>query len=102
MTNTPSVSEAPIPGALPSHGVPYKKLTVHEVAEWWDCSSATIFRLVRSDPEFPAPFVVGKAIIRFDRDELAAYLEKTRSKQPLEVRATRTEKKPGQARAKGR
>lgn len=98
MPQAPEVVVAPAAAEPPPSHVPYKKLTIQEVAKWWDCSTATITRIARSDPDFPAPFKVGKAIIRFDRDELNAYLEKKRTREPLEIRAKKPEK---QARSKG-
>jgi predicted DNA-binding transcriptional regulator AlpA len=84
---------AMFPPLIPAASVIPKKLTLKEVAEWLSCSTATLTRIVRTDPDFPAPIRVGKALIRFDRDELNRYLETKRTREPIEGRAKKPEPK---------
>jgi predicted DNA-binding transcriptional regulator AlpA len=79
----------------PTKGIPYSNLTAQEVAEFLRCSRATVDRMSRYDPDFPKPMKFGKALVRYRRDEIVAFLDRCRTNEPIEVRNPSRREKAG-------
>ena len=73
-------------GQLPAY------LTVSEVADLLRVSRATLDRLVVAG-QFPPPIKFGGACQRFKRDELLAFLDSSKSADPMPARQRKVQRK---------
>ncbi len=56
-----------------------KYLRVNDAAKFLAVSRATLYRWIKSNPNFPKPIQLGERSTVFDLDELKAFIEHRRS-----------------------
>ena len=55
-------------------------LTTKDVADRLNVTLLTVYRHIKDDPDFPPPIRISRRVLRFDPDELDAYISSRRQR----------------------
>ena len=60
--------------------MPAKLLTCADVADRLNVTKLTVYRHIKDDPDFPPPIRISTHVLRFDPDDVEAYISSRRQR----------------------